>query len=327
MKRFFSLLLTVLLLASCARQSRVASSDGAIVLSFRLSEAGQPQYRVTQDKQTVIEWSSLGLLAGQFDLTNGFKITGTDRRSCDEAWETVWGEERQIVDRHNEMTVHLMHTSGMNMDIIFRVYNDGFAFRYAFPEQAQQNLTITDEVTEYRFVDNPQAWSIPWRTEYYEGIWTKALLSEKKDTLCSPLTLELPEGRYAFIHEAALTDYPAQNFYISDSALCTFLTPWLSTNDQRDPDWTNDQSIKAYEPLPFASPWRFVILTRSLREMVASRIMLNLNEPCRLEDTSWIKPMKFIGIWWCCRACSAVRGRYDSLRSYVEGLKRRCAPR
>ena len=298
MKRFFSLLLTVLLLASCARQSRVASSDGAIVLSFRLSEAGQPQYRVTQDKQTVIEWSSLGLLAGQFDLTNGFKITGTDRRSCDEAWETVWGEERQIVDRHNEMTVHLMHTSGMNMDIIFRVYNDGFAFRYAFPEQAQQNLTITDEVTEYRFVDNPQAWSIPWRTEYYEGIWTKALLSEKKDTLCSPLTLELPEGRYAFIHEAALTDYPAQNFYISDSALCTFLTPWLSTNDQRDPDWTNDQSIKAYEPLPFASPWRFVILTRSLREMVASRIMLNLNEPCRLEDTSWIKPMKFIGIWW-----------------------------
>ena len=290
MKRFFYLFLITLVLASCARQPHMASRDGAIALSFRLTELGEPQYYVTHDEEPVIEWSSLGLLAEQADLTNGFKITGTERHPYDDIWQTVWGEERLIADHHNEMTVHLLHTSGIRMDIIFRCFSDGFAFRYAFPEQEQQTITILDESTEYRFAQDHEAWSIPWRTEYYEGLWTKALLSEKQDTLCSPVTLEMANGHYAFIHEAALTDYPAQNLYMSGGALKTYLTPWLQ-DGQTSP-------VKAYESLPFSSPWRFVILTRSLPEMVASRIMLNLNEPCRLEDTSWIKPMKFIGIWW-----------------------------
>ena len=290
MKRFFYLLLIVLSMASCVRQPRVASPDGAISLSFRLSESGQPQYSVAHDNAPVIEWSSLGLLAEQFDLTDGFTLTGTEKNSYIDTWQTVWGEERLIEDCHNEMTVRLQHASGMRMDILFRLFNDGFAFRYAFPEPHNQPLTIIDEVTEYRFAEDHMAWSIPWRTEYYEGIWTKVPLTEKQDTLCSPLTLEMPNGRYAFIHEAALTDYPAQNFYMANGALKTYLTPWLSEG--------RISPVKAYESLPFVSPWRFVILTRSLPEMVASRIMLNLNEPCRFEDTSWIKPMKFIGIWW-----------------------------
>ena len=288
MKRFFYLLSLTFYLLSCSQQP-LRSPNGAIQVNFALSETGTPRYSVLQDEDTVIRWSNLGFLCEEQSLLDGFGLLGSNQNSCNEQWETVWGEEHFIVDNHNESIIHLQHTSGIRMDIAFRAFNDGFAFRYIFPEQEQKQLTILDEQTEYRFAADHQAWSIPWRTEFYEGIWTKAPLSQK-DTMCSPVTLELVNGGYAFVHEAALIDYPAQNFYMQDDALRLFLTPWLQ-DGQPTP-------VKAYENLPFASPWRFVILAHNLPEMTASRIMLNLNEPCRIEDTSWIKPMKFIGIWW-----------------------------
>ena len=278
-----------LLMLACTKQ-QVLSPDKSLQVSFRLTEDGAPQYSVTQDGATVLDWSQLGLSSADQDLTRGFKLLRTSTSSFQETWETVWGEERTITDNHRELKVSLQHLSGLRMDIIFRVFNDGFAFRYAFPEASDQSLVITDEATEYRFAANHEAWSIPWRTEYYEGLWTKAPLSEKRDTLCSPITIERADGGYAFVHEAALTDYPAQNLYMQDGALRTYLTPWLEDG--------KPTPVKAYVTLPFATPWRFVILARDLKAMVASRIMLNLNEPCRIEDTSWIRPMKFIGIWW-----------------------------
>lgn len=289
MKRFYLFLLMPLLLVSC-RNTSVESPDGAIRLSFRLADEGQPQYCVIQDADTVIRWSAMGLMCEQADLTRGFSMIGWKVRRYAKDWETVWGEEHIITDRHREIEVRLLHESGMEMNIVFRAFDDGFAFRYVFPRQKKRELTILDEATEYQFVSNPHAWSIPWRTEYYEGLWTKAPLNEKTDTLCSPLTLEMPDGRYAFVHEAALADYPAENFYARDGALRIYLTPWLKDGSTTD--------VKAYSNLPFSSPWRFVILARDLPQMVASRIMLNLNEPCKIKDTSWIKPMKFIGIWW-----------------------------
>lgn len=274
-------------LASCGKQV-VSSPDGSLRVAFRISDSGSPEYSVTRDEVSVIDWSALGLRCAEADLTSGFQLTGwAERDACNEC-ETVWGEERRILDRHNEMELRLRHQSGMKMNIIFRVFDDGFAFRYVFPDAA--SLTVLDEATEYRFLSDHPAWSIPWRTEYYEGLWTKAPLSEKQDTLCSPLTLEMTDGTYAFIHEAALTDYPAQNLYTQDGVLRTYLTPWLEEGRITE--------VKAYVPAPFATPWRFVILVRDLRALTASRIMLNLNEPCRIVDTSWIKPMKFIGIWW-----------------------------
>ena len=293
MKRLteFVLILLAVFVASCSRKTEVASPDGSIHLSFRLTEEGAPQYAVAHDGETVIDWSALGLQCVGQDLTRNFALQGADDRFVHDTWETVWGEEREISDTHNEMVVHLKHTSGIEMDITFRVFNDGFAFRYSFSEQEQKSLTITDEASEYRFTADHQAWSIPWRTEYYEGLWTKAPLSAKSDTLCSPITIELQDGGYAFVHEAALRDYPAQNLYYQDGALRTYLTPWLDEHAQ-------PLDVKAYKTVPFPTPWRMVILTRTLPEMVASRIMLNLNPPCRIEDTSWIKPMKFIGIWW-----------------------------
>ena len=284
MKRILFVSLAALLLTAC-REAKISSPDRTLRLSFRV-ENGCPQYCVRQDGDTVIGWSAMGLKGAEADWTGDLKLAECTNRFHHELWETVWGEERVILDEHCELRITLKQRhSDATMRIFFRVFNDGFAFRYAC-----DSLTVLDEASEYRFKGDPQAWSIPWRTEYYEGIWTKAPLSEKQDTLCSPVTLELPNGGYAFVHEAALENYPAQNLYMQDGALRTYLTPWLEEGRTTE--------VKAYEPEAFKTPWRMVILTRDLPQMVASRIMLNLNEPCAIEDPSWIKPMKFIGIWW-----------------------------
>ncbi|MCQ2347739.1 MAG: glycoside hydrolase family 97 protein [Paludibacteraceae bacterium] len=294
--------LMVALCVSCHRNATsVSSPDGQLKLSFDLID-GVPHYSVSRDGQPVLLPSPMGLTFVTNDgdtVSNcGWQLSQTESASVDETWETVWGEERLIRDYHNELTVHLspLNTklSSLNLSIVFRVFNDGFAFRYVFPEQEAKQLTVLDEHSSYVFAEEPQIWSIPWRTEYYEALFEKTPLHEK-DTMNSPITLEMADGSYAFIHEAALTDYPCQNLYAlngseASSQLSTFLTPWMK----------DDQVIedKAYVTTPFATPWRFMILTRTLPEMVASRIMLNLNEPCKIEDTSWIRPMKFIGIWW-----------------------------
>ena len=291
MKHFLYLLpVAFLLVTSCSNRQKISSPDGKVSVQFRVAQHGIPVYCVKQDCKTVIDWSAMGVRTSEQDFNIGLRLLGVEKSSYHDTWQTIWGEERLITDNHSEMVVHLQHVSGALMDIIFRVFDDGFAFRYVFPEQELVELTVTDEATEYRFMADHDAWSIPWRTEYYEGIWTKSPLSAK-DTVCSPVTLELKNGGYAFIHEAALTDYPAQNFYMADGTIRTYLTPWLDEN-------ADIMQEKAYEWVPFATPWRFVILAHNLRQLVASRIMLNLNEPCEIEDVSWIKPMKFIGIWW-----------------------------
>ena len=297
MKRTVIFLLLSLILASCT-STVVYSPDKTLCLSFRVSDEGTPEYQVVRDKQVLVNWSALGLQTTQTDLAKGFTLGKTTHSSCDNVWETVWGEEHYIRDHHNAMTVSLLHESGVRLDVEFRLFDDGYAFRYLLPEQTPAALTVTDERTEYRFAQEAEAWSIPWRTEYYEGIWKKERLDNvqyKKDTLCSPITLEFEDGTYGFLHEAALTDYPAQNIYVQDGAVKTYLTPWR--NVQRD-DVQCTKEVKAYIKTPFSSPWRFVVLTKTLPELVASRIMLNLNEPCKIEDTSWIHPMKFMGIWW-----------------------------
>ena len=289
MKRILFCLTVLCLFVSCRQSQQVSSPDGSLTVQFRVNAQGSPEYCVTRNGAAILDWSALGLICAECDLTKDFRILSTQSSRFSDSWETVWGEERTITDRHNQLLIRMQHCSGITMNIVFRVFDDGFAFRYAFPDESG-NLTVTDERTEYRFTADHEAWSIPWRTEYYEGLWTKAPLSAK-DTMCSPVTLELADGGYAFVHEAALTDYPAQNLYMNDGALCTYLTPWLDSNAQIMPE-------KAYIPTPFVSPWRMVILARDLQQLTASRIMLNLNEPCRIADTSWIRPMKFIGIWW-----------------------------
>ncbi len=290
MKRTLLFVFSAICLLSCKQSPSVTSPDGSLVVSFRLSLSGEPQYQAVQNDKVVIDWSALGLETKEQRLTDGFKVKGTKKSAYDSTWETVWGEERFISDTHNRLTIELCHESGILMNLEFRAWNDGFAFRYVFPEQNSRQFTITDEHTAYRFAEGSMAWSIPWRTEYYEGLWRKQPVASL-DTVCSPITIELPDGNYAFVHEAALYDYPAQNLYAHAGMLATYLTPWLDSN-------TEPMEVKAYEMIPFNTPWRFVILAHDLPQMTASRIMLNLNEPCKIDDTGWIHPMKFMGIWW-----------------------------
>lgn len=307
MKKILFIGLVSILFFSCQASTEVSSPDGTLILRFVQTEDGGIGYRASRDNNEIIAFSPLGFLTEDQSLGNGFCMVGTKKKNYTSVWETVWGEERFIEDRHNELLVSLRHESGMLMDIEFRVYDDGFAFRYLFPEQEKKTLTITDELTAYRFTQDAEAWSIPWRTEYYEGLWEKRVISKSQltidnsqfseDTLCSPITIEFADGTYGFVHEAALTDYPAQNLYVREGALRTYLTPWLREPIKNE-ELKIKNEVKAYVELPFETPWRFVVLTRTLPELVASRIMLNLNEPCAIEDTSWIQPMKFMGIWW-----------------------------
>ena len=340
--KWLACMAAVLLLCGCqsSTESVLTSPDGKVQVVFALGAEGEPTYSVRRNGKPVLLPSALGLESTEQSLTSCFCIDSISRASRDTVWETVWGEERLIRDHHNEMTVHLSHPSGTRMDIVFRAFDDGFAFRYkspgptpSLPTREGENdsplpslqregerlvsidegnsstlplcsgsrrgsceVRILSERTSYVFAQTPEAWSIPWRTEYYEALWTKAPITSM-DTTCSPITLQLADGTYAFLHEAALTDYPAENFYYRGDTICTFLTPLrpspsLPTREEEDDS-----------PLPsgscgLLSPWRFMVLADDLQGLVASRIMLNLNEPCRIEDTSWIKPMKFIGIWW-----------------------------
>lgn len=297
MKKLFILLVAACALFACTKPTTVSSPDGQTRVSFSIDEkSGLAQYCVDKAGQSVLLPSALGFViaadeeAEPINLRCGFKLVKSSTASHNETWETTWGEEQFITDSHNELTLHLQHESGILMDVIFRVFNDGFAFRYAFPEQDNlKSFVVLDEGTEYRFAKEPTAWSIPWRTEYYEAIYEPAPLCSK-DTMCDPVTLQWADGSYGYLHEAQLVDYPAQNFYVADGAVRTYLTPW-----RRD---DRDIAVRAYEAAPFCTPWRMLILTPCLADLCASRIMLNLNDPCRIEDTSWIRPMKFIGIWW-----------------------------
>lgn len=299
MKAYFSIFLFAVLLVGCSHDLSISSPDGSLRVCIELGDDGSIGYQVERDGTLMIAPSPLGLSAEEVSLDKGFRLTGTKKSYHNASWETVWGEERIIKDEHHQLLVALEHESGVKLNIEFRVFNDGFAFRYILPEQSCKTLTITDELTAYRFSQVAEAWSIPWRTEYYEGLWTKRVIQGEgcvesctADTLCSPITIEFGDGSYGFVHEAALTDYPAQNLYVREGALRTYLTPWIQEAKQ------SDYEVKAYIETPFSTPWRFVVLTRTLPELVASRIMLNLNEPCKIEDTSWIRPMKFMGIWW-----------------------------
>ena len=278
------ILIIALLTTACSRYS-VTSPDGNIKVTVEVKNA-TPQYSVTKDGSDIILPSRLG-----FD-NHTYTLVYPQKTKHDNTWKTTWGEETYIRNNYQELSLSLRDENRHTMLVRFRVFDDGIAFRYEFAKDSG-DFIICDEQTEYRFADDPNLWSIPWNTPYYEGLWTKNLLSSQADTLCSPVTIEFSDGSYGFLHEAALDDYPAQNFYRlaacgsqSATTLATYLTPWST-------------GVSVYaEYGKTVSPWRMLVLADNITELAASRIMLNLNEPCKITDTSWIKPMKFIGIWW-----------------------------
>ncbi|MDR0864937.1 MAG: glycoside hydrolase family 97 protein [Candidatus Symbiothrix sp.] len=265
------------------------SPDGNTVITFGLSE-GKPVYSVTKNSQEIIKPSALGfLLSGEDHFCSDFKIIGTQKESRDETWQQPWGEEVEVRNHYNELKVELQETTGEKrlLNIVFRAFDDGIGFRYEFP--GQENLKafeITAELTEFALLQDFEAWSIPaYKGEYYEVLFKKTPVSQL-DTVCTPLTIETGDGKYIAIHEANLTDYAKMNLYpAGGTTLKSDLTPWST-------------GIKVYAQTPFVSPWRTIILADDLNELANSRIMLNLNEPSKIADTSWLRPAKYVGIWW-----------------------------
>lgn len=272
-------------LASCDKTT-VKSPDGNITFSVTVDGKGAPRYSVSKDGKPVLKESALGfILADGESLSDGFRVTGVTRASADTTWEQVWGESRLVRDRHNEMTVS-MDNGKRRMDLRVRVSDDGFGFRYEFPEgRGDEELVIMDELTEFSFTRPQQAWWISRRNPYYEGYGNKTFFS-RIDTAYTPFTIEGADGDFYAIHEAALLDYAKMNLVPKDDrTLKAELTAWKS-------------GVKVYARTPFHTPWRTMIMASTPGGIQESRLMLNLNEPNRIKDTGWIHPSKYIGIWW-----------------------------
>lgn len=273
---------------SCCNSLAVASPDGSLRLEV-LKQQGRIGYRVLRNGRPLLDFSTLGFrLQGAPDLCDGIEIGAVTRSSHDEQWETVWGEQRTIRNHYNEMKVSVRETKtpGRRFDVVFRLFDDGYGFRCEFPEQPEMGeVVIMDELTEFRFPRDYMAWWMPAREPYYESLARHTPISQM-DTVNTPLTLECADGSYLALHEANLTDYAKMNLCPTDSTtLRCCLTPWST-------------GVKVYAQTPFRTPWRTVIVGDTPGDLATSRLMLNLNEPCRIEDTSWIRPAKYIGIWW-----------------------------
>ena len=284
------------------------SPDNNVHLSFELQEKGKPSYSLQYKKSQVINPSTLGLeLNGQESLQEGFEVVNTSTSSFDETWQPVWGENKDIRNHYNELLVELKQTlTGRFMNLRFRVYDDGIGFRYEFPQQ--RNLVyfvVREEHSQFAMSGDHTAWWIPGDYDTQEYDYTESKLSEIRgllqgavsgnasQTVFSPtgvqtsLQMKTAEGLYINLHEAALVDYSCMHLNLDDKNL--IFESWLT------PDAVGN---KAYMQSPCHTPWRTVMVSDDARKILASNLILNLNEPCKYEDTSWIKPVKYIGVWW-----------------------------
>lgn len=290
--KYTYLLFALFMLVSCRlkdKQETVLSPDGKIEVKIETVK-GQVYFSAIRNKEQVIGKSKLGYQFKNLpNLGNQVEIVSVSRRSANETWEQVWGEKRLIEYRYNEIEVQLKERAGNERLLVLRfmVFDDGLGFRYEIPEQANlDTLIITDELTEFNLPGVNDLWWIPaYKEVYYESLYRNTAFNFT-DTICTPVTIRLSNGSFMAIHEANLTDYAALNLYISGAnTLKADLTPW-STGE------------KVFTRAGMVSPWRTVTLADSPGGLVTSYIALNLNEPSKIEDTSWIKPGKYIGIWW-----------------------------
>lgn len=309
-KILITILSGAMLASSCTENSTVLKSpDGEITVDFSLDSEGRPSYSVVFQNETIVAPSAMGFeLKGQSPMLAGFRVDRVERISADSTWTPVWGENAEIISKYNGMTVCMTQTAGdaeRRLNIEFRAYDDGIGFRYIFPDQATREFVITDELSEMKMGGDYTAWWIPGDYDTQEYEYTRSKLSEiralvEKDHMSnvsssrfSPtgvqtsLMMKTPSGKYVNIHEAALVNYPAMHLNLNDTTLTfvSHLTPM--------PDGT-----KAVVDVPFRTPWRVVMLGDRATDILATDIIYNLNDPCALDSTVWIKPVKYMGVWW-----------------------------
>lgn len=338
MKKILSSIAVALAMIACSApqseelvsQEILKSPDGNLEMVFGISEDGTPTYSLNYKDESVILPSGLGFeLRGTVKATelqfesdgtigkedalpensfhNDFEVESIETESFSEEWETVWGEEETINNTYNELLVNLVQKSTeRKMSIRFRLFNDGLGFRYEFPYQPKLNyFVIKEEVSKFRMAGDYTAWWIPGDYDTQEYDYTESKLSEipskYREAVCgnssqtlwstsavqTSLQMRSESGIHVNIHEAALVNYPCMHLDLDVESLTftSHLTP-------------DAQGWKGYMQTPCQTPWRTVQVTSSATEMLASRLVLNLNEPCAYEDVSWIKPVKYIGVWW-----------------------------
>ncbi|MDE6421902.1 MAG: glycoside hydrolase family 97 protein [Muribaculaceae bacterium] len=291
--KFFAIQATLILPGLYAGAAeRVSSPDGNLCLTAEVKN-GKAQYSLKRGDRTVLNPSRLGFILSDGPLCDCFRVLKTSHDSHDEVWTQPWGETESIRNNYNELTLRMQETKGAKrkLNVVFRVFNDGIGFRYEFPEQSGLNdFQIMDELTEFAMPSDAKAWSQPTNgTKYYEALYTCEPIS-RKDTVSTPMTIEVDDDLYMAIHEANLTDYASLNLTPRQSSdglpvLTTALTPWQS-------------GVKVYAKAPGVTPWRTVTVTNTPGGLITSYIALNLNEPCCMDDVSWIEPGRYVGIWW-----------------------------
>ena len=273
-----------LLLFACGGNPEIISPDGRTRLSFVTGADGCMAYTVERDGRPLILPSALGLVAQERDLAGGFSVREIVKRSVNETWTQPWGENKILRDCHNEMTAVLKNDDGVLLTLRFRAFDDGVAFRYEWEVPDLDSLTVTDELTEFRVAEDGVSWSIPENFNTYELLYRELPVSAVENAN-TPFTFRV-DGTYGSIHEAALYDFPEMNLYRTDSlAFKAELAPL--------PD-----GIKARIPSKFMTAWRTIQVGDKAVDLINSSLILNLNEPSKIADTSWIKPQKYIGVWW-----------------------------
>lgn len=313
-----TLLFSALLLPLSVAAQTVSSPNGAISVSFSLADGGRPTYEMTYKGRPVVKPSHLGLeLAKDKHATKGFAETSlmdgfteshSEVSSFDETWKPVWGETATIRNHYNELLVSLSqdHT-GRQMNIRFRVYDDGMGLRYEFPQQdCLVYFIVKEEHTQFAMTGDHTAWWLPGdydtqeqetqesrlseiRARFHDAVnWSNSSVANFSETgVQTSLQMKSQDGLYINIHEAALVNYPAMHLNLDDKHMV--FESWLT------PDATGN---KAYVQVPFNTPWRTVMVSDDARDMLSSNLILNLNEPCKIEDTSWIHSTKYCGVWW-----------------------------
>ena len=302
------LLLSLLLISTATMAESITSPNGLLKLSFTVNAQGEPVYELSYKNKEVIKPSKLGLeLKNDPGLMSGFTLADVKTGTFDETWEPVWGEVKSIRNHYNELAVTLdQKAQDRNIVIRFRLYDDGLGFRYEFPLQKNLNyFVIKEEHSQFAMTGDHTAFWIPGDYDTQEYDYTESKLSEIRglmkgaitgnasQTSFSPtgvqtsLQMKTADGLYINLHEAALVDYSCMHLNLDDKNLV--FESWLT------PDAVGD---KGYMQAPCKSPWRTVIVSDDARDILASKLTLNLNEPCAYEDVSWIKPVKYVGVWW-----------------------------
>lgn len=291
-----------------AQTTTVASPDKNIVLKTQLAVNGMVSYSVSYKKNTFVEPSTLGFsLSRPKTMLTQFSLVSIDSATVDETWKPVWGEVNQIRNHYKALTLTLKDKAGIVVKVAFRVFNEGVGFRYEFPKQEQLNhFVVADELTQINLAGDYKAFWIPGDYDTNEYLYNTTPLSQvdavaaaAKETdialksvigpnvIQVPLMLKIPTGLYVNLHEAALVNYPVMHLALDKKTftLTSHLVPDAVGN-------------KAYLQTPFTTPWRTINVSDKATDILASKMILNLNEPSKITDVSWIKPQKFIGMWW-----------------------------